>query len=345
MKKDLYKIIGREIPLIPLRGVSVFPYMVIHFDVGREKSINALEKAMLDDSLIFLSSQIDAKVDDPSIDEFYHVGTVSKVKQILKLPGGSLRVLVEGINRGRVLEISQEEPYFEAKIEEFTYESEKIKIDKDIEAAMRLVVDDFEEYITLSNRVSPELLLTITEIEDPGRLVDMIASYIYLKPEDNQKILETFDFYERLEILHGILQEEIEILKIEEKINQRVKGQISKVQKEYYLKEQLKAIQKELGERDEIVEEVETYKEKINDIKMPKEIKEKALNEVDRLYRLSPNSAETGIIRTYLDWIIELPWDIETKDKINIKSAREILNRDHYGLEDVKERVDRKSVV
>ena len=339
MKKDLYKIIGREIPLIPLRGVSVFPYMVIHFDVGREKSINALEKAMLDDSLIFLSSQIDAKVDDPSIDEFYHVGTVSKVKQILKLPGGSLRVLVEGINRGRVLEISQEEPYFEAKIEEFTYESEKIKIDKDIEAAMRLVVDDFEEYITLSNRVSPELLLTITEIEDPGRLVDMIASYIYLKPEDNQKILETFDFYERLEILHGILQEEIEILKIEEKINQRVKGQISKVQKEYYLKEQLKAIQKELGERDEIVEEVETYKEKINDIKMPKEIKEKALNEVDRLYRLSPNSAETGIIRTYLDWIIELPWDIETKDKINIKSAREILNRDHYGLEDVKERV------
>ncbi|WP_077368577.1 endopeptidase La [Anaerosalibacter sp. Marseille-P3206] len=339
MKKDIYKIVERDIPLIPLRGMSVFPYMVIHFDVGREKSINALEKSMIDDSLIFLCSQIDPKKDDPSIDDFYHVGTVSKIKQMLKLPGGSIRVLIEGVSRGKIINIKQEEPFFEAEIEEFTYELEDIKIDKEIEAAMRLVVDDFEEYVTLSSRVSPELLLTITEIEDPGRLVDMVASYVYLKPEDNQRILEAFDFYERLEILHLILQEEIEILEIEEKINQRVKVQISKVQKEYYLREQMKAIQKELGERDELVEEVENYKEKINKIKMPKEEKEKALDEADRLLRLSPNSAETGVIRTYLDWIVELPWDIETKDKINIKSAREILNTEHFGLEDVKERI------
>ena len=275
MKKDLYKINMRDIPLIPLRGVSVFPYMVIHFDVGREKSINALEKAMVDDSLIFLCSQIDAKIDDPNIDEFHHVGTICKIKQMLKLPGGSIRVLIEGINRGRILNIKQEEPYFEAEIEEFTYEADNIKIDNNTEAAMRLVADDFEEYVTLSNRVSPELLLTISEIKDPGRLVDMIASYVYLKPEDNQKILEVFDIYDRLETIHGILQEEIDILKIEEKINQRVKGQISKVQKEYYLKEQMKAIQEELGERDEIAEEVDKYKKKINDIKMPKEVKEK----------------------------------------------------------------------
>jgi len=339
MKKDLYKIVERDIPLIPLRGMSVFPYMVIHFDVGREKSINALEKAMIDDSLIFLCSQVDPKMDDPGIDDFYHVGTVSKIKQMLKLPGGSIRVLIEGISRGKITNIKQEEPYFEAEIEEFTYELEDIKIDKKIEAAMRLIVDDFEEYVTLSNRVSPELLLTVTEIEDPGRLVDMVASYVYLKPEDNQRILEAFDFYERLEMLHIILQEEIEILEIEEKINQRVKVQISKVQKEYYLREQMKAIQKELGERDELVEEVDSYKEKINKIKMPKEVKEKALDEADRLLRLSSNSAETGVIRTYLDWIVELPWDVETKDKINIKSAREILNTEHYGLEDVKERI------
>ena len=339
MNKDLYKTNIRDIPLIPLRGVSVFPYMVIHFDVGREKSINALEKAMVDDSLIFLCSQVDPKTDDPNIDEFYHVGTICKIKQMLKLPGGSIRVLIEGINRGKILNINQEEPYFEAKIEEFSYDPDIIKIDKNIEAAMRLVVDDFEEYVTLSNRVSPELLITISGIKDPGRLVDMIASYVYLKLEDNQKILEAFDFYDRLETLHGILQEEIDILKIEEKINQRVKGQISKVQKEYYLKEQIKAIQEELGERDEITQEVEEYKKKINSIKMPKEVKEKSLNELDRLYKTSPNSAETGVIRTYLDWIIELPWNVETKDVINIKNARKILNSEHYGLEDVKERI------
>lgn len=339
MNADTYKVAKRNIPLIPLRGLSVFPYMVIHFDVGRDKSINALEKAMVDDSLIFLCAQKDAKVDEPNIDDFYHIGTVSKIKQMLKLPGGSIRVLVEGINRAKILNVLKEDPYFEAEIEEFSYEPESINKDNRIEAAMRLVLSDFEEYTTLSSRISPDLLITVSEIEDPGRLVDVIVSYVYLKPEDNQKILESFDFYKRLEVLHSILQEEIEILKIEDKINQRVKKQISKVQKEYYLKEQLKAIQKELGEDDEVSEEVEEYREKIEKIKMPKEIKEKALNEVERLYKISPNSAEVGVIRTYLDWIVELPWDKETKDKVDLKKAREILNSEHYGLKDVKERI------
>lgn len=339
MNIEQYKIDHRDMPLIPLRGITVFPYMVVHFDVGREKSINALEKAMIDDSLVFLCSQKDAKIDEPDIDDFYHIGTVSKIKQMLKLPGGSIRVLVEGLNRGKVIEIKEEEKYFLAEIEELTYDWEKIEIDKKTKAAMRLVVEDFEEYITLSNRVSPDLLFTVSEIEDPGRLADVIASYIYLKPEDDQRILEAFDFYERLELLHSLLQEEIEILKIEEKINQRVKKQINKVQKEYYLKEQIKAIQSELGEEDEVVEEIEEYKKKIEKIKMPKEVKEKALKEVDRLYKLSPNSAEVGVIRTYLDWIVELPWNVGTKDKVNIKKARDILNNDHYGLDDVKERI------
>lgn len=334
-----YKIENKTLPLIPLRGISIFPHMVVHFDVGREKSISALEKAMLDEATILLCTQKDPKVNEPTIEDFYHVGTVAKVKQMLKLPGGSIRVLVEGINRGKVAKIVQEEPYFVVDVEELSYEEDEIEKDMNLEAAMRLVINDFEEYLSFNDRVSSDVLITITDIDDPGRLADVIASYIYLKIEDNQRILESFDFYERLELLHIILQEEIEVLKIEDKINQRVKKQINKVQKEYYLKEQIKAIQKELGQDDDTMAEVEEYEEKINKIKMPKEVKEKAMKEVERLLKLSPHSPETGVIRTYLDWMIDLPWDKETKDKIDIKKSRDILNEDHYGLKDVKERI------
>ncbi|MEW8973097.1 MAG: endopeptidase La [Tissierellaceae bacterium] len=339
MSNNQYKIEKLTLPLIPLRGISIFPNMVIHFDVGRDKSMNALEKAMLDDSYILLCTQIDPRTDEPTEDEFYHVGTISKVKQMLKLPGGSIRVLVEGVSRGRIVEILDNDEYFEANVENLNYEPEEVVKDKDMEAAMRLVISDLEEYISFNSRVSPEVLMAVADIDDPGRLADIIASYVFLKSEDDQKILEAFDFYERLELLHGILQKEIELLKIEDKINQRVKKQINKVQKEYYLKEQMKAIQKELGEEDESLSEVEGYKKQLDDIKMPKQVKEKALKEVERLMQMSPHSAETGVIRTYLDWIIALPWDKETKSKINIKKARSILDEDHYGLEDVKERV------
>ncbi len=336
---NIYTIENKTLPLIPLRGISIFPYMVIHFDVGREKSIQALEQSMLDDSLILLCTQKNPKVDEPGVGDFYHVGTVAKVKQMLKLPGGSIRVLVEGISRGRVLNVTQDDPYFEAEIEDLTYDPESIQTSQDMEAAMRLVVEDLEEYISLNTKVSSEVLVSISDIDDPGRLADVISSYIFLKQEDDQKILETFDFYERLEVLHGILQKEIELLKIEDKINQRVKKQINKVQKEYYLKEQLKAIQKELGEDDDISNDVEDYREKIEKLKLTKEVKEKALKEVDRLTKMSPHSAEVGVIRTYLDWIVELPWNKESKEKIDIKKAREILDDDHYGLDDVKERI------
>lgn len=334
-----YTIQNKTLPLIPLRGISIFPHMVVHFDVGREKSINALEKAMLDDSSILLCTQKDTKINEPTVDDFYHVGTVAKVKQMLKLPGGSIRVLVEGMNRGKVIKLVQEEPHFVADIEELIYDEIEVQKDTNMEAAMRLVTSDFEEYISFNDRISPETLITISDIEDAGRLADIIVSYIYLKLEDNQRILESFDFYERLELLHIILQEEIEVLKIEDKINQRVKKQINKVQKEYYLKEQIKAIQKELGQDDDVMAEVEEYQEKIEKIKMPKDVKEKALKEVERLIKLSPHSPETGVIRTYLDWIIDLPWDKETKDKIDIKKSRDILNEDHCGLIDVKERI------
>lgn len=231
MLNEYYNIEKITLPLIPLRGISIFPYMVIHFDVGRDKSINALEKAMLDDSHILLCSQMNPKIDEPTEDDFYNIGTVSKVRQMLKLPGGSIRVLVEGVSRGRVINLLENEQYFEAEIENLIYEPEDIITDKAMEAAMRLVVTDLEEYVELSSKVSPELSSAVSDIDDPSRLADVIASYVFLKPEDDQKILETFDVYERLEVLHGILQEEIELLKIEDKINQRVKKQINKVQK------------------------------------------------------------------------------------------------------------------
>ncbi len=334
-----YTIEKKTLALIPLRGVTIFPHMVVHFDVGREKSIQALEKAMMDEAIIFLCAQKDPKMDDPSLDDIHHVGTIAKVKQMLKLPGGSIRVLVEGINRGKIINLIQEEPYFIADTEEFIYNEIEENLDMNLEAAMRLVSSDFEEYISFNDRIAPDVMMAISEINDPGRLADIIASYIYLKPEDDQKILETLDLYERLEKLHIILQEEIEVLKIEDKINQRVKKQINKVQKEYYLKEQIKAIQKELGQDDDVLVEIEEYEAKINKIKMPKEVKEKTLKELERLLKLSSHSPESGVVRTYLDWIIDLPWDKETKDKIDIKKSRDILNEDHYGLEDVKERI------
>src|SRR5699024_1767715 len=244
MNNGLYEIKNKQLPLIPLRGITIFPHMIIHFDVGRKKSINALEEAMEDDSLILLSTQKDFKIEEPETDEFYHVGTVAKIKQMIKLPGGSIRVLVEGINRGKIIDFTEEEKYFSVVIEEMVYKPEELEKDIDIEAMMGLVTKDFEDYIDLNSRVSPEVILLVSDIDDPGKLADVIASYISIEPEKDQEILENFNVYERLETLHRILLKEIEILKVEERIDERIKKQIGEIQKEYYLKEQIKAIQK-----------------------------------------------------------------------------------------------------
>ena len=327
-----------KLPLIPLRGLSVFPYMVLHFDVGREKSINALEEAMVNDQLIFLTTQKEAETDLPTIEDFYEVGTISKIKQMLKLPGDAVRVLVEGISRGRIKEIIQQEPYFKCEIEEELYDDE-ILLDQELEALMRVAINAFENYVAISNRVSPEILITVTSIEEPGRLADVIVSHLALKIEQKQEILEAFSPKERMEVLYKILLKEIEILEIERDINVRVKKQINKLQKEYYLKEKLKAIQEELGEEGGIHDEVEEYKKRISKTKLPKKVQEKVMKEVDRLFRLSPGSAEGGVIRTYVDWILDLPWNKQTKDVLDIKKAKVILDEDHYGLTSVKERI------
>jgi ATP-dependent Lon protease len=326
-----------ELPLIPLRGLSVFPYMVLHFDVGREKSIKALEEAMVRDQRIFLTTQKEIDIDLPTSEDFYEIGTISKIKQMLKLPGDAIRVLVEGISRGKITEVIEEEPYFRVKVEE--YISEEETEDKELQALMRAVLGAFEDYIGVSNKISPEVLLSVSSIEEPGRLADIIASHMLLKIEQKQEILEAFDPRDRLEVLYKLLLKEIEILEVEKEINTKVRKQINRLQKEYYLKEQLKVIKEELGEDGDYDDEIEEFHDKIEKAKLPKNVAEKVYKEIDRLSKLSPGSAEGGVIRTYVNWILDLPWNKKTKDNIDLKRAKRILDEDHYGLKTVKERI------
>jgi len=328
----------KRLPLLPLRGLTIFPYMVLHFDVGRPKSIAALEAAMVNDQEIFLSSQVDSKIDEPDQNEIYEVGTIAKIKQMLKLPGDTIRVLVEGLERGKILDYVKDEPYYEVDFMtpiKYNYRDMELEM----EAVARSVLSVFEKFVKLSSKVSPEILLTVTSLDDYDRLADIIAANTLVKTEDKQRVLEAFDPVDRLENLYEILTREIEILEIENKINLRVRRQIDKVQREYYLREQIKAIQKELGESDGISEEVKEYQEKIEKANLPEEALEKANKELDRLARMGQGSAEGSVIRTYLDWITDLPWDIQTDDNLDLKNAAKILDEDHYGLTKVKERV------
>ena len=336
-----YTKIEHELPLIPLRGLAIFPYMILNFDVGREISLKALDAGALNDDLVFLTSQKEAETDEPTTDDFYHVGTICKIKQMIKLPGNTVRVLVEGISRGKIKEVGmdEEEGYFKAIIEEVAYDAENADEDAEVEAFVRNVFDAFEEYINIGNRVSPEILISLADIDNVDRFIDTIAANIYLKPDQKQSILEEFDVKKRLELIYTILLEEIEILKIEKKITLRVKKQMNKVQKEYYLREQLRAIQKELGEEDDINSEAKSYREKLAKLKMPKETKEKISKEIDKFSKLSPMAPDSSVSRVYLENVFSLPWNKETRDKIDLVKAKEILDNDHYGLEKVKERI------
>jgi ATP-dependent Lon protease len=325
-----------KLAVLPLRGVLVFPNMVLHLDVGRERSISALERAMMKDNRILLITQKDAKVDEPTMDDLYGVGTVAKVKQMIKLPGGTIRVLVEGLTRAELKELYSEELFLEADVAVIEDDSKKTP---EIEAQMRSVLYQFEQYIKLSRKVPPETLATVSDIEEPGRFTDVIASHLSMKIQQKQEILEALEPIKRLETLGTIMSREMEILEIERKINLRVRKQMEKTQKEYYLREQMKAIQKELGEKDERMAEAEEYREKIAEAKLPEEVEEKALKEVERLEKMPPAAAEGIVIRTYLDWLLELPWSVETEDRLNLDMAEQILDEDHYGLVKVKERI------
>ena len=326
----------RVIPLLPLRGLLVFPYMVIHLDVGREKSVSAIDEAMLHDRELFLVTQREAQTDEPREDDIYQVGTIAEIKQLLKLPGGTFRVLVEGLRRARIKQYVSTEPFIQVIVEEFEESYEKTP---EIEAMMRAVVKQFEEYVKTGKKVPPETAASIVSIDDPGRLADIIAAHINLRVADKQLILEAFDAKERLQILGDILSREMEIIELERKINMRVRKQMEKTQKEYYLREQMRAIQKELGEKDERAAEVEELRERIAEANFPKEVEEKALKELERLEKMPPMVAEAVVVRNYIDWLLALPWSKETRDRLRLDKAEQILEEDHYGLKKPKERI------
>ena len=324
------------LPLLPLRGLLVFPTVVLHLDVGRDKSIAALEKAMLENQHIFLAGQKKISIEDPNPDEIYRIGTVAKVNQMLKLPNGTFRVLVEGLYRAEIVQYQEKKDSYMVEVTELN----EIEGDKNkTKALMRHLLDQFEQYLKLSRKVKKEIFTTVSDIENPGRLADMIASHLPLKIKEKQTILETVDVPERLRHLVEFISNEKKILDLEKKIGQRVKTSMEKTQKEYYLREQMKAIQKELGERDGKLGEVGELREKIKESDMPEHIEKIALKELDRYERVPQNSGESSIIRNYLEWLLVLPWTKKTEDKIELDQAQKVLDRDHYGLEKVKERV------
>ncbi|MFD4930899.1 endopeptidase La [Peribacillus butanolivorans] len=324
------------VPLLPLRGLLVYPTMVLHLDVGRDKSVQALEKAMVEDHLIFLTTQQDVSLDEPGEEDLFTMGTLTKVKQMLKLPNGTIRVLVEGLNRAEVIEFYDYETHYGAKIKIYEDSDEK---DAEHQALMRTLLDYFEQYIKMSKKITGETFSATSDIEEPGRLADIIASHLPLKLKEKQEVLETIDMKKRLSRVIEIINNEKEVLFLEKKIGQRVKRSMERTQKEYYLREQMKAIQKELGDKEGKTGEITVLTEKIEEADMPEHIKETALKELDRYEKVPSSSAESSVIRNYIDWLISLPWSKASKDDLNIHKAEKILNRDHYGLEKVKERV------
>ena len=324
-------------PVLPLRDIVVFPHMIVPLFVGRDKSVKALEDVMKDNKQILLIAQKNAGEDDPSVDGIYEVGTIGTVLQLLKLPDGTVKVLVEGNQRARVLKYLDNDEFFQAEVTLIS--EEEGEEEKDIEALSRSVVSQFEQYIKLNKKIPPEVLVSLNQIEGASKLSDTIASHLALKISEKQELLELTSPAERLERSCSFMESEIGVLQVEKRIRSRVKRQMEKTQREYYLNEQLKAIQKELGETEDGRDEASEFEEKIAKTKLSKEAKEKAIQELKKLKSMSPMSAEATVVRNYLDWMLSIPWGKRSRVKKDIKAAEQILNQDHYGLEKVKERI------
>ncbi len=327
---------GALYPVLPLRDIVVFPHMIVPLFVGREKSVRALEDVMKDDKQILLVAQKNASQDDPTTADIFSVGTVGTVLQLLKLPDGTVKVLVEGTQRARIVRFTENEAFFQCFAEVIAEEEGEVK---EIEALSRSVVAQFEQYIKLNRKIPPEVLVSINQIDSPGKLADTVASHLSLKIPEKQELLEAPTVAARLERIYAFMEGEIGVLQVEKRIRSRVKRQMEKTQREYYLNEQLKAIQKELGEIEEGRDEASELEERIKKTKFSKEAREKALGELKKLRTMSPMSAEATVVRNYLDWLLSIPWKKTTKIKRDIKLAEKILNEDHYGLEKVKERI------
>ena len=329
--------IENNIPVLPLRDIVVFPHMVVPLFVGRDKSVKALEKVMAGDKRIMLITQKSASVDDPKKDDLFDFGTIANVLQLLKLPDGTVKVLVEGLQRASINMFTDNEDYLVANID--LIDENNDSSDKKLRALSKSITDLFDKYVNLNKKIPPEVLGTINEIDDLAKLSDTIASHLSIKLSDKQEILEAIDLTERFEKIMNFIQAELDVMQVEKKIRGRVKNQMEKTQREYYLNEQMKAIQKELGEGDDGKDDIQEYEEKIENTKLSKEAKEKCYSEIKKLKSMSPMSAESSVIRNYLDWILTIPWGKKTKVKKDIKFAESVLNEDHYGLEKVKERI------
>jgi ATP-dependent Lon protease len=324
------------VPLLPLRDIIVFPHMVVPLFVGRPKSIRALEEAMNEEKSVLLAAQKDAKTNDPGASDIYEVGTLGVVVQLLRLPDGTVKVLVEGKKRARITKYVEEEEYFLVAVEEVEERCEKTT---EVEALLRSVNSTFETYVKLNKKIPPEMIVSVGSIDDPSRLADTIVAHLGIKLDDKQELLEVTDPSERLERVLGYMRSEIEILEVEKRIRTRVKKQMEKTQKEYYLNEQMRAIQKELGEKDEFKSEIQELEDKVAAKKLSAEAKDKIEREIKKLKMMSPMSAEATVVRNYIDWIIALPWNEFSEEKIDIEEAERVLEEDHYGLEKVKQRI------
>jgi ATP-dependent Lon protease len=335
-KKDNRDAAGSLVPLLPLREMTIFPHEVYPIFVGRPKSIKALEAAESQKKPIFLVAQKDAKVAEPGPQDLFAIGTLGVVVQLLRLPDGTVKALLEGKKRARIVRYANEEEYFQVEAEEIEEKSERTT---EIEALMRAVISTFDNYARLNKKIPPEMVTSISSVDDPAFLADKLVGHLGIKLEDRQALLECTDPAERLEKILGYMRSELDILEVEKRIRSRVKKQMEKTQKEYYLNEQMRAIQKELGEKDEFKNEIQELEEKLRQKKMPAEAREKCEREIKKLKMMSPMSAEATVVRNYLDWFLALPWFEYTEDKLDIKEAERILEEDHYGLEKVKQRI------
>lgn len=330
--------IPTTLPILPVRDIVIFPYMIIPLFVGRDLSIKAVDEALSGNKMVLFVTQKDVHIEDPSTEDLYRMGTVGSILRMLKLPDGRFKVLVQGLAKARILNFTQTEPFYRGEVEKIIDQTTS-EITVEIEALMRNIKELMDKSVGLGKSFLPDILVLIENIEDPGRLADLVASNLGLKADQAQQLLEETDPVKRLQRIGEILNREVELLTVQQKIQSDVKGEIDKSQREYYLREQLKAIQRELGEIDEKTEEILELRKKIESAKMPEKVEKEALKQINRLEKMHPDSAEAGTIRTYVDWLIDIPWSKSTKDNLNLIKAKKVLDEDHYNLEHVKERI------
>ena len=329
--------IPQRLPVLPVRDIAIFPYMIIPLFVGREMSIKAIDDALSGNRMILLIAQKDLNIENPEPKDLYDVGTVGMIMRMLKLPDGRIKILVQGLSKARIESFIKKEPYYIAEIQKI--QDPKVEITLETEALIRNVKEQIDKAVSLGKIILPDILVVVENLEEPGRLADLIASNLGLKVDVAQEVLETINPISRLKKIGDILSREIELLTVQQKIQTEARGEIDKTQREYFLREQLKAIQKELGEMDERAEEIQDLRKRIEEAKMPEKVAKEAEKQLKRLEKMHPDAAESAVIRTYIDWLVDLPWSKSTQDNLDIAMAKKVLDEDHYNLEKVKERI------